>query len=269
MVNMRSKPSPEQQTTVAALLDASKRPSRRVNIRNSFVQGGDQRTPVPGPLAEMVRSHDERALDLYLMHRALVSSEPWTSRPLPSNVWARALGVHNDSDGGAAVVSKTWKRLDIKYNLIERGRSGRIAVFTARREDGSGEPYTSPDGSSRDDRFFTLPFEYWTAEQAWYRSLPLNAKAVLLIGSTLKPDFVLPTDRAKDWYGISTETAQRGLRHLREAGLIHRRTVLRATPLGPTMTTQEYHYTLHPPFGRQNKRAERAALTVIDGGASA
>lgn len=263
---MKSKPSAEQQTTIAALLDASKRPSQRVNVRNVFVQGGDQKHPVPGPLAQMVRSHDTGALDLFLLHRALVSREPWTNRPLPSGVWARALGVHTDSDGGAAVVSKTWKRLDTKYQLIERGRSGRIAVFTAMREDGLGQPYTSPDGSSRDERFFTVPFEYWTAEHSWYRTLSLPAKAVLLIGSTLKPDFVLPTERAKDWYGISTETAQRGLRELREAKLIHRKTVLRPTPLGPTMTTQEYHYTLHPPFGRQTKKtAMRPALTVVDG----
>jgi hypothetical protein len=269
MVVMKSKPSEEQRETVAALLDASKRPSQRVNIRNTFVQGGDQKRPIPGPLAAMVRSHDEGALDMYLLHRALVSSEPWTSRPLQSGVWARAHGVHTDSDGGAAVVSKTWKRLDTKYRLVERGRSGRISVFTALREDGSGQVYTSPDGKSRDERFFTLPFEYWTAEQSWYRSLPLHAKAVLIIGSTLKPDFILPTGRAKDWYGISTETAQRGLRHLQEVGLIHRRTHLRPTPLGPTMMTQEYHYTLHPPFGRQPKATARPALTVVEGGVSA
>jgi len=266
---MNSNPSTEQQETIAALLDASKRPTRRVNVRNTFVQSGDQKCPVPGPLAEMVRSHDTGALDLFLAHRAIVSREPWTNRAMPSTAWALVLGVHTDKDGGAAVVSKTWNRLDTKYNLIERGRSGRIAVFTSRREDGSGQPYTSPDGTSREERFFTLPFEYWTAEQAWYRTLSLPAKAVLLIGSTLKPGFVLPTERARDWYGISTETAQRGLRELREAKLLHRKTVLRKTPLGKTMTTQEYHYTLFPPFGRQTKKASRPALMVVDGGVPA
>lgn len=270
MDGMNSKPSTEQQATIAAVLDASKRPSRRVNVRNIFVQGGDQKNPVPGPLAQMVRSHDAGALDLFLVHRALVSREPWTNRPMASGAWARVLGIHTDSDGGAAVVSKTWKRLDTKYHLVERGRSGRLAVFTALREDGSGLAYTSPDGSSRDERFFTVPFEYWTAEQAWYRTLSLPAKAVLLISSTLKPDFVLPTEKARDWYGISTETAQRGLRELRDAKLIHRRTLLRPTPLGPTMTTQEYHYTLYPPFGRQAKKTTvRPTLTVVEGGVSA
>src|SRR5688500_9330969 len=86
---MPSKPSAEQQETVVALLDAGKRPSKRVNVRNSFVQGGTQQDPLPGPLHRMLSAHDERALDLFLFHRALVSKEPWASRPLHSRVWAR------------------------------------------------------------------------------------------------------------------------------------------------------------------------------------
>jgi hypothetical protein len=36
------------------------------------------------------------------------------------------------------------------------------------------------------------------------------------------------------------------------------------------VTTQEYRYTLHPPFGRQAKKAAtRRALIVVDGGISA
>ncbi len=128
---MNSKPSTEQQTTIAALLDASKRPTRRVNIRHTFVQGGDQKQPIPGPLAQMVRSHDTGALDLFLAHRALVSREPWTNRAMQSGAWARVLGAHTDSDGGAAVVSKTWKRLDTKYHLIERGRGPHCRVHLA------------------------------------------------------------------------------------------------------------------------------------------
>jgi hypothetical protein len=259
---MKSRPSNEQQATIEALLDASKRKSRRVNIRNTFVQLGTQDHPVPGQLAAMVKAHDERALDLYLLHRALVSKEPWTSRPLLSEVWARALSVDTDADGGIAVVSKAWSRLDKKYKLIDRSKSGRIAVFTALREDGTRDPYTSPDGKTQAERFFTLPFEYWLAEQAWYRSLPMHAKAVLLIGSTLKADFILPTERAKDWYGISTETAQRGLQHLQEVKLLHRRTVVKPNPLAKNMITQEYHYTLHPPFGRVGKTT-RPALTLV------
>lgn len=256
---MTSKPPAEQQTTVEGLLTAAKRPSERVNVRASFVQGGPQNKPVPGPLHRMLAAHDERALDLYLLHRALVSSEPWTTRPLDSRVWARALGLHNDADRGVTAVSKAWRRLEVTYKLVERGRSGRLTVLTALREDGSGKAYTSPNGGSRAERYFTVPFAYWTHEQRWYTTLGFPAKVMLLIGSSLQPGFVLPTEKAHDWYGVSTESAERGLRHLREAGLLDRATTLKDAPLSPTGKTQEYHYTLSKPFGR----TRRPKLTVI------
>lgn len=89
---MNHAPIPGQQAAIEALLTVSARTSQRVNIRNSFVQGGDQKHPVPGPLHKMVRAQDDRALDLFLLHRALVSAEPWTSRPLLSRVWGPHAG---------------------------------------------------------------------------------------------------------------------------------------------------------------------------------
>lgn len=256
---MSGNPTPEQQATIEALLAAAKRPSGRVNIRVSFVQGGSQGHPVPGPLHRMLKAHDERALDLYLLHRALVSAEPWSSRPLDSRVWARALGLHLDADAGVTAVSKTWRRLEDRYRLVARSRSGRLTAITALREDGSGQPYTSPNGNSWGNRYLTLPFEYWTHEARWYVSLSFPAKAMLLISSSLPRGFALPTEKARPWYGVSTESAERGLRELREAGLLARATTLKNTPLSPTGKTQEYHYTLTAPFGRPRRRK----LTVI------
>lgn len=261
---MTSKPSAEQQATVENLLQASKRPTERVNIRHSFVQDGSQSKPVPGPLHRMLAAHDERALDLFLLHRALVSAEPWTSRPLDSRVWARALGLHCDADHGVTAVSKAWRRLDDTYKLVDRGRSGRLSVLTSLREDGSGKAYTSPNGSARAERYFTLPFAYWTSEERWYATLTFPAKVMLLIGSTLKPGFVLPTEKAREWYGVSTESAERGLRLLREGGLLHRTTIVKDAPLSPTGKTQEYRYTLRQPFGRLS----RPKLAVVGKAAS-
>jgi len=190
LTRMAGKPSTEQQDTIEALLDASRRGTRRVNIRQSFVQGGSQSRPVPGPIHHMLQAHDERALDLYLLHRALVSSEPWSTRPLDSRVWARAVGVHKNDDGGVAMVSKIWRRLDETYRLVERHRDGRLAVLTALREDGSGKPYTSPNGKVLSDRYFTVPFEYWTAQEHWYATLSLPAKVILIIASSRAPGFV-------------------------------------------------------------------------------
>lgn len=76
-----------------------------------------------------------------------------------------------------------------------------------------------------------LPFDYWTDDQAWYRTLTLAAKAMLLIGSSLKPGFILPGERVPEWYGISESSAQRGLQELREVGLLNRSISYKPTPL--------------------------------------
>lgn len=263
----------EQQEAVEALLEKSARRSRRVNIRNSFVQHGPQRHPVHGPLHLMLRAHDERALDLFLLHRAVVSSGikddngnlSWHSYPLDARVWGRALGLGDRAGGGATAVAKAWKRLE-DYNLVRRGRDGRLNVVTSLREDGLGGDYDSPDGKSAPECYLTMPFEYWTAEERWYRTLSFPAKAMLLVGSTLTPGFPLPTEKAPAWYGISTESAERGLRTLRQVGLLNRQSKLKRAPLSPNGYTQEWHYTLTPPFGRASRQRRR--LRVVDASAS-
>jgi hypothetical protein len=67
---------------------------------------------------------------------------------------------------------------------------------------------------------------------------------MLLVASSLGPGFVLPTDKTKTWYGISTESAERGLRALTKAGLIDRQVDVKSAPLSPLGITREYRYTL-------------------------
>jgi hypothetical protein len=88
MMAMTGKPAREQRETIAALLNAAKRKKQAVPLRREFVQQGAQRTPLPGPLREIVRHHDERALDLYLLFRALASSDPWDVKR-DARVWGR------------------------------------------------------------------------------------------------------------------------------------------------------------------------------------
>lgn len=241
---MNSQPADPQQGTVDALLASAGRSTNSVPLRTTFVQQGSQRHPRPGPLHYLVRAHDERALDLFLLHRALASSEPWDVTR-DSRVWARTLGLPTPKDTGAAAVSKTWARLDTKYNLVRRGRRGRIAAVTALCEDGSGDAYTHPAR-----RYFRLPFAYWMADDAWYVNLDLASKAVLLIAHSLRPPFILPTEKARPWYGLSTDTVERGLRSLREAGLLLRETRSRPDWLTPIGVKKEFIYTLQPPFSR-------------------
>jgi hypothetical protein len=245
-----------QQETVEALLDASSRTSRSVPMRVTFVQRGAQNNPQPGALAAMLSSHDERALDLYLLFRASASSKPWdTTRD--ARVWARALGLPTPRDNGAATVSKIWSRLDNKYHLVARSRRGRLAKVTALDENGSGKGYVYPSGGGS-NRYFKIPFQYWTGQ--YYLTLSFTAKAMLMIALSLRSPFILPTTRVREWYGVSADSAERGLQELRDKGLLDRKLTVKPAPLAPLSITQEYRYTIRPPFHR---RTSKGRLTVV------
>lgn len=262
---MPSHPHPlaaDQDETVDDLLRTSARTSGAVPLRHVFVQQGAQREPSPGPLAFMLRAHDERGLDLFLLHRAVASAEPWDVTR-DSRVWARALGIQGDIDSGVAAVSRTWHRLDKTYSLIGRDRRGRLAKITALREDGLGKPYSYPKGTSRGERYFKIPYEYWTAEQRWYRTLPFRAKAMLLVSLSLPAGFVLPTERVPAWYGISADSADRGLRELDRAGLLRRELKIKKAPQAPLGIAQEYHHTLLRPFIQRRTAARVNRLRSV------
>jgi len=250
---MKRPPTPTRQATIEALLERSKRPNNALPIRRTFLQQGTLRHPQPGPLAELVHRHDERALDQYLLLHAAASADPWNV-DLPAATWARAMGLAGET--ATSAVSKTWRRLE-DLGLVARTRSRRLASVTLLREDGSGEPYTHP-GRGRDrEPYFKLPYAYWTDEQEWHRTLKLPAKAVLLIALSLRDDFILPAERAPDWYDLSPDSADRGLRMLRQKGLLQRRTELKVAPLSAIGVTEEFHYTLKPPFGPHAGRPTR------------
>jgi hypothetical protein len=244
----------DQDETVEDLLRTSARRSDSVPIRGAFVQQGQQQEPRPGPLAALLRAHDERALDLFLIHRACASAAPWDVTR-DARVWARVLGLQDDADHGVAAVSKTWRRLAESHHLVARDRRGRLSRITALCEDGKGEPYSYPTGSKRSERYFRLPYEYWTDEKRLYRNLSLRAKAMLLVSLSLPAGFVLPTERVPDWYGISSDSADRGLRELHRAGLLKRDLKVKKAPQSPLGIAQVYHHTLQPPFAQRRTGA--------------
>ena len=71
---------------------------------------------------------------------------------------------------------------------------------------------------------------------------------MLLIALSLRSGFVLPVDRVKAWYGISRDTAGRGLHTLRENRLLFAHDERKKAPLAPDGFTQERHYYLQTPF---------------------
>lgn len=226
-----------------AVLARSGRRGHHVGLRRAFVQRGPLGASSPGVLSELVRRHDERALDLYLLLRAKASAPPWTVH-LPAVAWARCLGLLEAP--GAAAVSRTWARL-ARLGLVARGKSGRWADVALLHEDASGEAYEPPDGSARDP-YFKLPFAYWSAAERYYRTLDLPAKAMLLVCLSLKDGAELPLARVPAWYGMSEDTASRGLAQLAQAGLVTVRVSHTPAPLTVTGYYEHRHVSVDATF---------------------
>jgi DNA-binding transcriptional ArsR family regulator len=239
----RAHPVASREETIAAILGESERPGR-VPLRNVFLQLGPRGPGArPGPMAEIVRRGRERTLEQYLLAVTLATGHPHDVNR-DSRIWARAVGLPESASGRAAV-SRSWSLLR-ELKLVRVARRKRLASVTLLREDGSGAPYTHPSQDRRPS-YLQLPFEYWFDD--FYTKLSLAAKAILLIALSLPDRFPLPTARTADWYGISESTAARGLRELRDAGLLTVEREEKTAPLAPKGYTLVNFYTLQPPFG--------------------
>ncbi|GGL33874.1 hypothetical protein GCM10010095_19050 [Streptomyces anthocyanicus] len=207
-----------QPETIKLILERSQRPTRTVPIRRAFLQRdvSKSRSKSSGALAELVRRSGKRPLDLYLLLSAVTSGGDFSVTEW-STTWARSVGIF-DETAGTAAVSRAWKVLK-ELNLITRARGeGGKSTITKLHEDGSGRPYTSP-GEGTGDPYFQLPYEYW--DKGWHNTLSLPGKAMLLIASNQrKLKFTLPQERMSDWYGVSADTAGKGIRELMNHGIL-------------------------------------------------
>jgi hypothetical protein len=245
---MSRPPAPlSQQDTLEALLDQTKRSF--TPIRKTFVQQGRGASTKPGPLSSFLRSHDVRGLDFYLLVHAMASAEPWNC-DYPAGTWVRALGLTEGAEPGSArgAVSKITRRL-VERNLIARSRTGRTSSLTILREDGSGEPYQHP-GRNR-EAYLKLPHDYWLLGH--HAKLTLPAKAMLLVAHHQRDGFYLPAEKALPWYGISGDSAARGLRELRAMGLITCRQEWIENQRSDTGWIEQRRYTLAGPYARTAK----------------
>ena len=258
-----SNPQKVRDDVVDALAARAKRRDGGVALRTSLAQGGTQSKPVHGPLHKLVKGHDERALDLYLMLRLVASSDAHSGAwdvALPARTWANGLALPTAVNDGTEAVSKTWRRL-AEPGLVDRDRLGRTANITVLNEAGNGADYTYPSGHG-EGRYFKLSEQFWTTDERWYRTLSLPEKAMLLIASSLKPGFVLPQEQVPNWYGLSPDTAARGLRGLQQKGLLVVSPRRRKAPLAPKGYVLENTYTLLHPFA-QERPTKLATVTQL------
>lgn len=190
-------------------------------------------------------SRRKRALDLYLLVHAIASTPPYDVT-LPARVWAQALGM--PVNGSSAVhISTTLSWLEDR-ELIETSRVGNARRILLLSDDGSGSPYRHPALMAPDERvgYFKLSFDYWL--ERWHTSLDLAATAVLLIALSLPDRFVLPQRHAAEWYGISRDTVQRGLKSLRDLGLLTYTSASKVAPAAPGGMTVDRIYSLTGPL---------------------
>lgn len=184
-------------------------------IRHSFVQRGPRGESRPGPLSELVRRNQSRALDLYLLLCAVAGAGDYSATDWAAN-WARALGLY-DQKAGTTAVSRAWKTLK-DLNLVEstRGEEGK-AKITKLLEDGSGDPYRPP---GKGDYYFQLPFWYW--RDRLHEKLTPPGKAMLLIALDMRSDeFALVQDKISEWYGPSPESVRKGIDELVSHGVLY------------------------------------------------
>lgn len=259
---MHDTASPTARETREDFLQRSKRRNEAVPLRRTLVQQGTQRQPVPGPLAELVRRHAVVDLDLYMLAVARAVAPVPTeahggtdhSVVVHSRVWSRLLGGVSTS-----TTSRSLARLEREHQLVRRARSGQKVDVVVLQEDGSGHAYSRPTGG--DDPYLQLPYAYWLDGPdgaAWCDVLSMPAKAMLLVGLSLTPPFLLPVDKAPKWYGISGDTAQRGLSELSQHGLLESTYQTKKTPAATANGwTREYRHTLRAPFNARTGRRQR------------
>ena len=241
---MNQKDIATSKDTVKALLEAGNRlKSGGVPLRKTFVQQGSRAAPQPGPLAALVHNGDQRGLDTYLLLKAVASAAPFDSQR-GAAVWARALR-HTGMTANEQTVSRIWRRLE-NLGLVARSKSGRLAKITLLKEDGSGEPYVLP--ATVRDPYLQVPVAYWLDEDRWCSKLKLPAKAMLLVARSLRPPFILPVEKAQEWYGISADTAQRGLASLVQHDVLKVTRTFKMAPLTPMGYTYDSRYTLQGAF---------------------
>jgi len=254
-------PANEDETR-AYLLKRSKR--NNAPIPKYFVQNPDRKLKDrSAPLAEFVRNGDVRGLRAFLFLHAIISSgegENGWSTPLPLSVWARVFDTTKTATGSSSSTSatKVLTRL-VERKLIMRARTGRErkVTLTLLRPDGSSDPYTRPDGKI--DKFLKLTNKYWT--DGWYDKLDLPATAMLLVALHEKPGFELATAKVPKWYGWSADTAERGLKTLRDLEILEVRTRIKKTPVSPTGATEVNVYTLTGVFAHDVASKKRTKKT--------
>ena len=226
-------------------------------LRHVLVQLPDTEDPRSSTLARMVSQRKHRALVLYLL---LLACWHWLAErrdPVQGDVWIRALTTSKGLTWTGSTLSRAWGDLET-LGLVERNREERLLRVVPRRED-AADAYDPPRGrTDRWNAYFVLPDTFWLDE--YFAQLSLPALAMLLVvakETNAKAEAWLAYDKCEEWYGLKPQTAQKGLKELQAAGLLHRRIEKLKAPLSPTGWTVRMWYSLTGDFGYEARKALR------------
>jgi hypothetical protein len=248
----------------SGLLRAAKR--GYVPLRKEFVQRragsalvGGRPSARASVLYDIVNSRNQRAFDLFLLLHAY---QPILGgSPLRLATWANILSVKSSVD--TTSVSRAIDTL-AGLGLVVREDSSRTPVLRLLREDGSKEPWEKP-GAVADEGpgYFVIPHAYWDLGLSEVLTMPGKAMFLIMLAETQNPKtpaFAMAVERAREWYGISERTAERGYRELNAANALKVKVQKVTDPRHPAGRREIYWRALHPPFDTPSRvRMQRAA----------
>lgn len=255
-------PDPGPAAARDQLLDQARR--GYVPLRKILVQRPSTETERAAAIATIVRGRHHRPLDALLLVHALQPILPGS--PLDLRTWARLLSTRTPCTAAAA--SRAFETLE-ELHLIRRSGTDRTPIVEPLHEDASRKPWTKAGlVKEQGPGYLTLPHAYWAGGYADQLTLPGKAMLLIILAETQdpkKPRFAMPVERAKDWYGLSERTAERGYGELSKAKLllVHRTKV--ADVRHPAGRRDVYWRALASPFGTDDRaRLQAAAKTAVD-----
>ncbi len=226
-----------RQREVFASVAAGMGPRRHLGapVRDAFFRHEDD-GEVEHPLARLMSSRGGKAgggrggKTRVLLYLSLlwVAAGGDHSSDRPARFWAELLGLSDPDGAGSRVIRSSWRELAARnfVKMTKEGHEGAVPRVQLLREDGSGKPYTIPNGQGG-DTYRRIP------EQAWRTLFPdesLSGPGLVMYLIALRTaqraqtiqGLTFPGTYITTEYGIGESTRKSGLRDLSKAAVLDR-----------------------------------------------
>ncbi|AHW65717.1 Hypothetical protein CGLY_16720 (plasmid) [Corynebacterium glyciniphilum AJ 3170] len=226
------------------------------------------------PLKRLVTSggRDGITLRLYLALLWKCSASPYDVE-IPARLWAELLGLEPPVETYSRRVNGAVKRLEDANLISVDRRRGKPSVVTLLDESGDGSPYRPPRGSKDPlDRWVRVPIELWQGDSFYQLGTPGLAMLLAILAERNKPNEPMwwSISQFQRRIGLAPTTRARGVKQLREAGLLTaERKRLPSVPGSFANDPVRQTYLLHLGEVATRRRRKRAVDGKGKGSASA